>query len=74
MDQAKIDRIEVYVREHGECTEEEIMAALGLSLFDVLEGLDHLERVPWIDEQGNKRIGKLRSEIVLPPSSRPPIF
>ena len=63
MDQAKIDQILTYVREHGACTEEEIMATLDLSLFDVLEGLGHLERA-----------GKLRSEELPTPPPLLPLF
>ena len=45
MDQNQIDRIEAYVNAHGECTEDDVADALGLHIFDVLEGLHELGRL-----------------------------
>ncbi|MBC8224024.1 hypothetical protein H8E65_05505 [Candidatus Bathyarchaeota archaeon] len=47
----RIDRIEAYVKANVGCSEDEVADALGLHLFDVLEGLHELER-----------LGRLRSE------------
>ena len=51
MEQKQIDRIEAYVNANGACSEDEVAVALGLHIFDVLEGLHELER-----------LGRLRSE------------
>jgi len=45
------ERIETYVRANAGCTEDEVADALGLHLFDVLEGLNELQK-----------LGRLRSE------------
>ena len=50
MDQP-LDRIETYVKANVGCSEDDVANALGLDLFDVLEGLNELER-----------LGRLRSE------------
>ena len=51
MNEAQMERIEAYVKDNVGCSEDDVADALGLHLFDVLEGLHELER-----------LGRLRSE------------
>ena len=43
MDQKTLDKIEEYVKENPKCEEEDLCAALGLHIFDVINGLKQLK-------------------------------
>jgi len=51
MNEAQMERIETYIKDNVGCSEDAVASALGLHIFDVLEGLHELER-----------LGRLRSE------------
>ena len=60
MDPKLLDRIETYVRTNRECSEDDVAAALGIHIFDALEGLGELQRLE-----------RLRSEPVEPDAPEP---
>jgi len=69
MDPKLLDRIETYVKANRECTEDDVATALGIHLFDALEGLEELQRA----SKEHPR-GRLRSESIEPEPAPEPLI
>jgi len=73
MNPKMLDRIETYVKAKAakgeECTEDDVVTALGIHLFDALEGLEELQRA----SKEHPR-GRLRSESIEPEPAPEPLI